>query len=106
MKNVLNLLQENPKALYVHCHAHALNLAVQDTVKKNTLLKDTMAIVAEISSIIRTSPKRNALLERLKEVHADDEKAGRITTFCPTRLALGLTITFKHPHSFFIFLWA
>ena len=87
--------QESPTAFYVHCHAHALNLAVQDAVKACDLVKETLDIVSEISSIIRSSPKRNAMLEELKNIAAvenddacDEESArpGRITTFCRTRL--------------------
>ena len=30
--------QQEPRALYTHCSGHALNLAVQDSVKKNVIL--------------------------------------------------------------------
>ena len=87
--------QESPTVFYVHRHAHALNLAVQDAVKACDLVKETLDIVSEISSLIRSSPKRNTMLEELKNIAAvendnacDKESArpGRITTFCRTRL--------------------
>ena len=30
--------QQEPRALYMHCYGHALNLAVQDSVKNNAIL--------------------------------------------------------------------
>ena len=32
------LLQKEPRALYTHCYGHALNLALQETVKSNRVL--------------------------------------------------------------------
>ena len=52
------ILKLQPMAVYVHCYAHSLNLAVQDTVKQIPLLRDTMAIVHEVSVVVRASPKR------------------------------------------------
>lgn len=74
-------------APYIHCHAHALNLVVQDTVKSSQALKETLAVCSEICSLIRSSPKRNSMLESLKsEMGGEDgDRPGRITSFCPTR---------------------
>ena len=59
------------------------------------MVKEALDIVSEMSSITRSLPKRNAILEELKNIaavendDAYDEKSarpGRITTFCRTRL--------------------
>ena len=34
--------QQEPRALYTHCYGHALNLAVQDSVKDNAILRDAL----------------------------------------------------------------
>ena len=37
--------QQEPRALYTHCYGHALNLAVQDYVKNNSILRDALDTV-------------------------------------------------------------
>ena len=58
---------ENPKAIYVHCFSHSLNLAVQDTSKRIALIRNTLDVIQEISNLICFSPKCKALLERIKD---------------------------------------
>ena len=69
--------------------AHALNLAVQDCVKECQQMRETLAVCSEICAAIRSSPKRNAMLESLKAsaLATDDDVAhpGRIVSFCLTR---------------------
>ena len=36
------ILRKEQRALYTHCYGHALNLAVQDSVKANVILRDTL----------------------------------------------------------------
>lgn len=47
------LLLKEPQALYTHCYGHALNLAVQDTVKRNKILRDTLDTVEEMTKLIK-----------------------------------------------------
>ena len=35
-------LRKQPLALYTHCYGHALNLAVQESVKANHVFRDTL----------------------------------------------------------------
>ena len=51
------LLQKEPHALYTHCYGHAVNLAVQDAVKTNSVLRDTLDTVEEMRKLIKKSPK-------------------------------------------------
>ena len=46
-----------PRALPVHCLAHSLNLCLQDSGRKITLLRDELDIVREIVQLINKSPK-------------------------------------------------
>ena len=54
--------QEEPRALYVHCLAHSLNLCVQDVSKMYTLdFKQSLV------QLIKFSPKRLHLFESLRK---------------------------------------
>ena len=41
-------LRKEHRALYTHCYGHALNLAVQDAVKANVILRDTLDTIEEM----------------------------------------------------------
>ncbi len=45
--------QQEPRALYTHCYGHALNLAVQDSVKNNAILRDALDTVEEMTKLIK-----------------------------------------------------
>lgn len=77
------LMAENPKAIYVHCYAHSLQLGIQDAVKSSQLLTNTLNVCAEVASLIRSSPKRSGHLERMKE--AVKQPTVGIRSLCPTR---------------------
>jgi hypothetical protein len=74
---------KEPRALYTHCYGHALNLAVQDTVKGNTVLRDTLDTVEEMTKLIKKSPKREALFHKMKNDIACESPGIRL--LCPTR---------------------
>ena len=48
-------------AIYTYCYGHALNLGDDDTVKQCNLMKSALNAMAEISKLIKKSPKRDAL---------------------------------------------
>ena len=52
------ILEEQPKALTTHCHAHYLSLSVKDVCKNVKILNDTMGTVGEICVLEKYSPKR------------------------------------------------
>uniref|UniRef100_H3ADC1 DUF4371 domain-containing protein n=1 Tax=Latimeria chalumnae TaxID=7897 RepID=H3ADC1_LATCH len=62
-----SLLSKEPRALYTHCYGHALNLAVQETVKKNHILRDTLDTIEEMTKLIKKSPKRETIFKKVKE---------------------------------------
>ncbi|XP_065885455.1 zinc finger MYM-type protein 1-like [Dysidea avara] len=79
--------QEEPKALYVHCLAHSLNLCVQDVSKKCKLLRNTLDFIYNLVQLIKFSPKRLNLFETLKsDVTVNTgETLPSLRTLCPTR---------------------
>ena len=50
----VQIMSEEPRALYTHCYGHALNLAVGDTIKQLKLLRDTLDVTYEISKLLST----------------------------------------------------
>ena len=78
------LAREESRALHLHCIGHALNLAVGDTLKGSKLCQDALEVAVEVTKLIKYSPKRNAMLDKIR---ADDEHStgGGIRKYCPTR---------------------
>ena len=60
------LRDEEPRALYLHCHGHALNLAAGDSIKKCKVTKDALDVTFEVSKLVKFSPKRSLELEKLR----------------------------------------
>ena len=77
------LRELEPRALYLHCHGHALNLAVGDAIKNCKYTNDALDVAFEVSKLVKFSPKRSAELEKLKEELALDCQGVRV--LCPTR---------------------
>ena len=77
------IADEEPRAIYSHCYGHALNLAAADSVKNSKVLKDALDVTYEVSRLVKFSPKRNAILDKLKETLTPDNPGFRV--LCPTR---------------------
>ena len=58
------MIEHAPKALYVHCYGHLLNLAIQDALSGVEILRNTLGTVQEIYNFIEGSPKRHAAFEK------------------------------------------
>ena len=71
------------RAPYTHCYGHALNLAIQDTVKGVKVMEDTLDTVYEITKLIKKSPKRDVIFQKFKNDVASGSPGIRI--LCPTR---------------------
>lgn len=97
---VVRIKEDEKRALYTHCYAHSLNLAVGDTMKTSKLLNDTIDTTFELTKLVKKSPKRDAKLKSIKnkivpdcESDGDDDgdpferliKSPTIILFCPTR---------------------
>ena len=67
-----------PRALFVHCTAHRLNLAVQETLEAVREVYDSLHEVAKLVTFYKDSPKRQVALE-------DAGAQSTLRPLCPTR---------------------
>ena len=74
------LTVEEPRAIFTHCYGHALNLAVGDTVKKCQLMRSCLDAMFEITKLIKKSPKRDAIFQKLFAADTPN-----FCVLCPTR---------------------
>ena len=56
-----------PKELLTHCHSHSFSLSVKDTKSDTKVLSDAMDISREIITLVKCSPKRDKILDEIKE---------------------------------------
>ena len=79
------LKEKEPLALYIHCHAHRLNLAVSKACQIPEV-RNFFGMLANICEFINASPKRIRHLERIIEEKAGtDHRKRKLKSFCPTR---------------------
>ena len=75
----VQITAEQPKALSTDWQEHSLNLGIKTTMTNSKQMKDVMGTVTEIISLVKYSPKRENLLENIKDLihfeslHTDDE---------------------------------
>ena len=80
------IIKEEKRAVYTHCYAHALNIAIGVTIKRSKVCCDALDVAFEISKLIKFSPKRNAAFDQIKIDNANElESSAGIQAFCPTR---------------------
>uniref|UniRef100_H2ZVP5 TTF-type domain-containing protein n=1 Tax=Latimeria chalumnae TaxID=7897 RepID=H2ZVP5_LATCH len=78
------LVQEDePRAVYVHCLAHTVNLVVQDVAQNIVACRNFLTLIHELISLVKNSPKCLAWFEEFQR--ADKET---LQSFCPTRWTL------------------
>ncbi|KAF4675680.1 hypothetical protein FOL47_007452 [Perkinsus chesapeaki] len=81
-----------PRAKYVHCSGHRLNLTLQDGIRNisnkesRSAFEDVLATCSAFSSFVRDSPKRLASLEIF--CNKDGSRGRRLRPVCPTRWVL------------------
>lgn len=79
--------EEEPRALFVHCNAHNLNLIVQDSLQKINIARKFIGIIKDLINFVRDSPKR---LDQFKQFQNEtDQKKdillSSLAAYCPTR---------------------
>ena len=80
------ICNDEPRAVYMHCYGHALNLAISDMLKQCRTLKSYLKTVNEIIKLVKNSPKRDAEFQRLKQAFTSEGPV--IWVLCPTRLTV------------------
>ena len=74
-----------PKALYVHCAAHRLNLCIAKCCN-NREVSNMIEIVGSVSRFFNNSPKRQLALEKwINEVLPTEEKRRKLKDLCRTQ---------------------
>jgi len=79
-----------PRAVYIHCTSHHLNLALQDSVHHVTIIRDALDVTREMINFIRCSPKCSHIFDEIKQVvpPTDTDLSVSETSLrplCPTR---------------------
>lgn len=79
-----------PRALYIHCYGHALNLEAGDAIKQSKLMQDALDTTREITKLVKSSPKREAMFKDIKKANEAEcidlpSKKSAIRVLCPTR---------------------
>ena len=77
------ILEEESRALFIHCYGHSLNLAASDAIKGCKVMSDALDTTLEVSKLIKFSPKREGIFENIKKQLAPDSPGLRV--LCPTR---------------------
>ena len=66
----------HPVALYLHCAAHVLNLAISKASEVQ-IIRNSFGVMSQVIVFFRASPKRTALIQRLtakSELHESGSK--------------------------------
>jgi len=74
-----------PKAVYVHCRSHALNLALQEASCSVRCIRDILSLCNEVANFFRESAKRTGILESVISDISTDNSGHRLHPLCPTR---------------------
>lgn len=79
--------EEESRALFVHCNAHNVNLAVQDGIEKVLPARKFIGTIKDLINFVRDSPKR---ISQFKELQIQSEKENdfdlpSLAAYCPTR---------------------
>ena len=78
--------RQKKHAVYTHCYAHSLNLAVGNIIKRPKVCNDALDVAFEIIKLVKFSPKRNAAFDYIKaEVVEENGFAPGNKPFCLTR---------------------
>ena len=75
--------RKEPRAILTHCYGHSLQLAVGDMVREVRSLRDALDTNSEISKLLKYSPKRDRMFEKLKAELVLETPGFRV--LCPIR---------------------
>lgn len=79
------ILNENPKTIYIHCLDHSLSLCLQDSASTCQPINEAIVLTSEIATFIRASLKHLALFESLQKELAQGQDIHNIKPLCLTR---------------------
>ena len=64
---------EAPRAIYIHCYGHQLNLSAQKSMTQVPSFRNCLGTVQEIYNFIEASPKRHALFKETQKQRSEKE---------------------------------
>jgi len=73
------------RAIYIHCYAHALDLAVGCTMKQSKLCCAVLEVAIEICRLTKFSPEGSYFNSIKEQITQENSQSVGIRTFCPTR---------------------
>jgi len=73
-----------PHALYVHCYAHVLNLALQDTLEFSSVMRNALGLIQSLHNFFNFLKRENILKI---EIGVVEEHSGylKVKSLCATR---------------------
>ncbi|XP_025265106.1 zinc finger MYM-type protein 1-like [Camponotus floridanus] len=90
------LREIEPRALYVHCNAHNLNLVVQDAMEGVPATRKFIGVVKDMINFVKDSPKRISQFQQLQseresESESSTNKNFALAAYCPTRWVMRIS---------------
>ena len=76
-----------PRALYIHCHCHLLNLSLQDSCTADHLIRNTLGTVNALYDFLETSAKRHSKFEAIQKAINTAKPPTTLKHLCETRWA-------------------
>ena len=70
------------RAVYTHCHGYSLNLACMNNIKSSRVTQEALDITREITKLVKLSPRRGSIFQRLKDELAPQDPGIRV--LCPS----------------------
>lgn len=86
-KRLQVLLQHNSKALYVHCHAHCLNLVLVESAKSSLHFITFFNLVEKLYVFFTASPKRHTAIAQCQQDLHPGEHVIQLQELSDTRWA-------------------
>ncbi|XP_060869648.1 52 kDa repressor of the inhibitor of the protein kinase-like [Metopolophium dirhodum] len=84
-KGVQSVIREkHPAALYVHCSAHSLNLALAHSSNIN-YIRNCIGTIKSVGNFIKVSARRTELLKNKIKEFIPEKKWTKLTSMCETR---------------------
>ena len=76
---------EQPKALYVHCYAHCLNLVIVDVTKRNKIARNLFGVVEKLYAFMKGSCARSNLFTKVQQELSESEPPLKLKQLSDTR---------------------
>ncbi|XP_050528242.1 52 kDa repressor of the inhibitor of the protein kinase-like [Daktulosphaira vitifoliae] len=85
LSGVQTRIRDNyPKARYIHCASHRLNLALSNAMSVPAI-RNCLGVVSQVVNLFRNHSNANKLFQDTIQEHAPDSKKKRLLRLCDTR---------------------